>query len=62
MRALLESIRNDLKKLEVQIAAVDRLFQRLDQCNQQTSVGSFIQRHNERLDYYRQQYESVFGK
>ena len=61
MRALFETIRNDLNKLQTQISAVDRLLQRFDQCNQQTSVGSYAQRRTQSLDYYKQQYESLHG-
>ena len=62
MTALFESIRNDLKKLDSQISAVDRLLQRLDRCNQQTSIGSYAERRNKSLESYKQQYEALHGK
>ena len=53
MRALFESIRNDIKKLEDQISAVDTLLHRFDQCHHQSSVGSDAQRRNNSLEYYK---------
>ena len=59
MRALFESIRNDFKKLDVQISAVDTLLHRLDQCHHQTSVGSYAQRRNNSLEYYKKTIRSI---
>ena len=62
MRALIESIRNDIKKLEDQISAVDTLLHRFDQCHHQSSIGSYAQRRNNSLEYYKKQYEALHGK
>jgi len=62
MRALFESIRNDIKKLEDQISAVDTLLHRFGQCHHQSSVGSYAQRRNNSLEYYKKQYEALHGK